>query len=282
MFESQDFDVHHGNGVEEGFLRDETLFYGSTHEKDNYPGTGVEPKKIGEEAAVERDRRIVNRFLDSGKRSKAQFRTKWLQIMAEMQRFKPELVIISAGFDAHKNDPLGGCALEEEDFAWATQAVLDVCTALNEKDPIPCISVLEGGYNIKAISRSAVAHCDTLRSWVAEKQHLSQNRAQEEVGMATEEGHSLTFLEMASTVSAVDDSKEAVPVPCAGGKDSSREEGQAETTPAAVEYSESEVVDLMREILEDMCITEGSPRPSSDDSTNPVIDAGGDDVAHAK
>lgn len=157
--------MHHGNGVESGFVPYGNLFYGSTHEKDNYPGTGAEPMLKGEEAARELDRRIVNRFLDAGPKSRGQFRKKWAEIISEMKRFRPELVIISAGFDAHVDDPLGGCELQEVDFAWATQEVLDACNELNEMSPVPCISVLEGGYNVKAIARSAVVHCQTLRQW---------------------------------------------------------------------------------------------------------------------
>lgn len=95
--------------------------------------------------------------------------------MAEMLRFAPELVIISAGFDAHKDDPLGGCSLEEEDFAWATQAVLDVCNKLNADNPVPCISVLEGGYNVTAIARSAVAHCEVLSRWAGSHEIVRSN-----------------------------------------------------------------------------------------------------------
>jgi hypothetical protein len=157
--------VHHGNGVEEGFRPSPLLFYGSTHEKDNYPGTGKEPNRVGEAATNEDDRRIVNRYLSTGKKSKAEFRVKWQQVIDEMIRFGPNLVIISAGFDAHKDDPLGGCQLDEADFGWATQVVLDACVALNAADPVPCISLLEGGYNVKAIADSAVVHCRALRDW---------------------------------------------------------------------------------------------------------------------
>ena len=143
------------------------MFYGSTHEKGNYPGTGKEPKQVGDEAVTEIDRRIVNRYLSPGPKSKKQFRQKWEQIIAEMKRFCPDLVIISAGFDAHKDDPLGGCQLEEEDYFWATSCVLKACEAINRSDPVPCISILEGGYNIKAISASAVSHCSAMRYWAA-------------------------------------------------------------------------------------------------------------------
>ena len=129
-----DFDVHHGNGTEDGFWDSSTLFYGSTHEKDNFPGsdtdvicqvnvvfdafsnrvllmnfcfscycagTGKEPTLKGSRAKKEIDRRIVNRYLHRGPGSRTEFRTKWKEVVEEMERFGPELVIISAGFDAH-------------------------------------------------------------------------------------------------------------------------------------------------------------------------------------
>lgn len=93
-----DFDVHHGNGSEEGFENDETVFYGSTHEYGNFPGTGKDPTPhTGDAAKLERHRRIVNRYLHSGSSSREEFRSKWLEILQEMERFSPELIIISAG-----------------------------------------------------------------------------------------------------------------------------------------------------------------------------------------
>ncbi len=156
--------MHHGNGTEEGFEASDNLFYGSTHEQDNYPGTGREPKHLGSDAK-EIHRRIVNRYLTAGPESKNQFRVKWQQIIDEMKRFSPGMVIISAGFDAHVDDPLGGCELDESDFAWATKIVLDACIEIGQSTPVPCISILEGGYNLAAISRSAVEHCRVLSAW---------------------------------------------------------------------------------------------------------------------
>jgi acetoin utilization deacetylase AcuC-like enzyme len=75
-----------------------TLFYGSTHEKDNYPGTGRDPSPfVGDKAKSPRDRRIVNRTLEPGPKSRSQFKEKWLEILAEMELFQPDLVLISAG-----------------------------------------------------------------------------------------------------------------------------------------------------------------------------------------
>lgn len=158
-----DFDVHHGNGTEDGFMNDPTLFYGSTHEQGNYPGTGPEPKFVGDHPNTEpKNRRIVDRFLPSGPSSVPAFRSKWRSIVEEMVVFAPGLVIFSAGFDAHKSDPLGGCDLLEADFVWATRVVMEACVRINRTNPPPCISVLEGGYNVGAISRSSLAHCKAL------------------------------------------------------------------------------------------------------------------------
>jgi len=157
-----DFDVHHGNGTEEGFAPDDTLFYGSTHQQYAFPGTGNEPELIGSDAACAIDRRIVNRYLTAGPTSKAEFRQKWKEVLSEMELFNPGLVIISAGFDAHENDPLADCQLNEEDFEWATAAVLESCRRICLENPPPCVSVLEGGYDLDALAASAVAHVKAL------------------------------------------------------------------------------------------------------------------------
>lgn len=161
---SQDFDVHHGNGTDLGFQDDPDMFYGSTHERDNFPGTGPEPKHKGPQAVQEVDRRIVNRYLSPGSISKMQFRAKWAEIISEMELFKPNLIIFSAGFDAHTQDPLGGCNLDEEDFAWATQIVLDATYRIDPDASVPCMSILEGGYNLSAVAKSVVLHCGVLRN----------------------------------------------------------------------------------------------------------------------
>jgi acetoin utilization deacetylase AcuC-like enzyme len=132
------------------------------HEKDNYPGTGEEPRMKGELALREVDRRIVDRYLNAGPGSEAQFRIKWREVVEEMIRFRPDLVIISAGFDAHIDDPLGNCALRECDFEWGTDIVMEACLEIDSHSPPPVISVLEGGYNIQAIANSAAAHVASL------------------------------------------------------------------------------------------------------------------------
>jgi acetoin utilization deacetylase AcuC-like enzyme len=158
-----DFDVHHGNGTEEGFTPDETLFYGSTHELGNFPGTGKDPSPyVGSKARKPIHRRIVDREIRSGKRSVREFHTKWAQVIDEMTLFKPDLVIISAGFDAHDEDPLSDIELLEPDFAWATKIVMEACVKINPQSPVPVISILEGGYNLDALAASALAHVQVL------------------------------------------------------------------------------------------------------------------------
>lgn len=158
-----DFDVHHGNGTEEGFSPFDSLFFGSTHEMDNYPGSGDDPTPhIGENAKYPLDRRIVNRKLSKGPLSRTDFTKKWTEIMDEMILFRPNLVIISAGFDAHDEDPLSDTELTVEDFVWATNAVLEACVRINPDSPPPCISSLEGGYDLNALADCALAHAKCL------------------------------------------------------------------------------------------------------------------------
>ncbi|KAJ1404828.1 hypothetical protein B484DRAFT_404639 [Ochromonadaceae sp. CCMP2298] len=108
-----DWDVHHGNGTEEGFTPHDSLFYGSTHGRDHFPGSGKDPSPfVGEKAKKPIHRRIVNRELTPGKKSRPEFYSKWGEILAEMELFRPDLVIMSAGFDAHKDDPLAECWLQ--------------------------------------------------------------------------------------------------------------------------------------------------------------------------
>jgi hypothetical protein len=91
-----------------------------------------------------------------------QFRVKWKQVIDEMERFRPEFVIFSAGFDAHDEDPLASCDLLEDDFKWATEVVLDACHRLSPNVQMPIMSILEGGYDIPALTASAVAHVQAL------------------------------------------------------------------------------------------------------------------------
>ena len=118
-----DFDVHHGNGTQEMFWDDAEAFYASTHQFPFYPGTGSRRERGGHN-------NIVNVPLAAGDRGdvfRAGLRD---EIIPALSAFKPDFVIISAGFDAHRDDPLGELALTETDFAWATAAIMDAARAL--------------------------------------------------------------------------------------------------------------------------------------------------------
>jgi acetoin utilization deacetylase AcuC-like enzyme len=159
-----DFDIHHGNGTENGFRTSETLFYGSTHQRNGYPGTGNDPSPyVGDKAKDPLHRRIVNRYTNVGKNnSSPNFRVKWAEILSEMIRFGPNFVIISAGFDAHKFDPLSDANLVEADFEWATIEIYKACNRIDPTNSIPIISVLEGGYNIGVLGDCVLAHVKVL------------------------------------------------------------------------------------------------------------------------
>ncbi|HXK54397.1 MAG TPA: histone deacetylase family protein [Hyphomicrobiales bacterium] len=146
-----DFDVHHGNGTQDIFREDETLFYGSTHQMPLYPGTG---------AAAERGvGNIFNAPLAPGAGS-LQFREAMERvILPALDAFAPELVMVSAGFDAHMRDPLANLALSEDDYAWASERLLEAARAHAGGR---LVSALEGGYDLEALKGSARAHVGAL------------------------------------------------------------------------------------------------------------------------
>jgi acetoin utilization deacetylase AcuC-like enzyme len=143
-----DFDVHHGNGTQALFAQNPELFYGSTHQSPFYPGTGD---------AWERG--IANNIVNVPLRardSSNEFRAAWAgTIIPALEAFAPELLIISAGFDAHRADPLAQIRLETEDFAWITEALLAVA---EKHSGGRVVSVLEGGYDLDALAASAAIH----------------------------------------------------------------------------------------------------------------------------
>ena len=146
-----DFDVHHGNGTQDIFWNDKNLFYGSTHQMPLYPGSGARSETgVGN---------IFNAPLKAGDAG-AEFRTAMDDIiLPALNLFEPELLIISAGFDAHVRDPLGSLELEEDDFAWATLQLMEIAdTHCNGK----IVSVLEGGYDLQGLAGGVGAHLQAL------------------------------------------------------------------------------------------------------------------------
>ena len=147
-----DFDVHHGNGTEAAFWHDENAFYGSSHEWPQYPGTGRDTDR----GAFEN---IANAPLATGSGSQ-EFRRAWGEkLLPALSDFDPDFVVISAGFDAHAADPLGGLKLTEADFTWITGEIAGVA---KDKAAGRLISILEGGYDLDALGASAHAHVKAL------------------------------------------------------------------------------------------------------------------------
>lgn len=147
-----DFDVHHGNGSQDIFWSDKTVMYCSTHEMPLYPGTGATSER-GEFNT------IVNAPLragDGGAQFKQAFET---VILPRLREFKPDLLVISAGFDAHTRDPLANLNLVEADFSWVTKKLMEIADA-SAKGRI--VSMLEGGYDLQGLSRSVAAHVTAL------------------------------------------------------------------------------------------------------------------------
>ena len=148
-----DFDVHHGNGTQAAFEREPRVQYLSTHQWPLFPGTGAK-----EETGVGN---IVNRPLPSGTGSRAWRDVVEGDILSAMDDFAPDLVMISAGFDAHRADPLASMELVEDDFAWVTEE-LTALASRHAKGRV--VSVLEGGYDLAALTSSFLAHLNALRA----------------------------------------------------------------------------------------------------------------------
>jgi acetoin utilization deacetylase AcuC-like enzyme len=147
-----DFDVHHGNGSQEIFWSDASVMYCSTHQMPLYPGTGA----VGERG---KHNTIVNAPLHPGDGGK-EFRTAFEQsILPRLRDFRPDLIVISAGFDAHMRDPLANLNLLEADFGWVTRQIMAVAEASAQGR---IVSVLEGGYDLEALAQSAAAHVTAL------------------------------------------------------------------------------------------------------------------------
>jgi len=147
-----DFDVHHGNGTQDIFWSDRTVMYCSTHQMPLFPGTGASGER------GEHDN-IVNAPLaseDGGAKFRSAFEN---VILPQLRKFSPELIIISAGFDAHYRDPLASLNLKAEDFDWVTRKLMDVAYSCAGGR---IVSVLEGGYDLQGLKESAAAHVTAL------------------------------------------------------------------------------------------------------------------------
>jgi len=146
-----DFDVHHGNGTQAMFEADADLFYASSHQTPLYPGTGA-PSETGVG-------NILNLPLMGGADGEDFRHVMGDLMLPALRAFKPDMIFISAGFDAHADDPLAGLNLREADYGWATREIMrvadDVCDGR-------IVSTLEGGYDLEALARSAQAHVRAL------------------------------------------------------------------------------------------------------------------------
>ncbi|WP_375279643.1 histone deacetylase family protein [Pseudooctadecabacter sp.] len=146
-----DFDVHHGNGTQDLVEEDARILFCSSHQMPLYPGTGA-----AHETGVGN---VLNVPLPDGAGSAA-FQAAWTDhVFPRIEAFKPEVLIISAGFDAHADDPLAGMMLQDSDFAWITEKLCDLADQFCGGRVVSC---LEGGYDLGALGRSARAHVEVL------------------------------------------------------------------------------------------------------------------------
>lgn len=146
-----DFDVHHGNGTQAIFEQEPRVLYASSHQWPLYPESGARSETgCGN---------IFNMPLPAGSGS-AEFRGAWQAMFPTLASFKPQLLLISAGFDGHRRDPLAGLLLEAEDYAWITRELVSIA---NRHSDGRIVSTLEGGYDLTALAESCVAHVDALR-----------------------------------------------------------------------------------------------------------------------
>jgi len=148
-----DFDVHHGNGTQARFADDPSLFYGSTHQYPLYPGTGA-----ASETGVGNIVNVPLRPMGGSQDFRLGFTR---QILPALDAFRPEMLLISAGFDAHRSDPLAQLLLDESDYTWVTEQLLAVAHAHAGGR---VVSALEGGYDLHALGASVAAHLRVLMS----------------------------------------------------------------------------------------------------------------------
>lgn len=146
-----DFDVHHGNGTQNIFHDNEKVLYLSTHQYPYYPGSGTENEKG-------KFNNIFNIPLEAGTNSE-QYLNAYEHILNKINEFRPEFILFSAGFDAHKDDPLAQLYLQTEDFYTLTKRTLDLA---KKHCSGKVVSILEGGYDLQALQDSTVRHVDAL------------------------------------------------------------------------------------------------------------------------
>ncbi len=147
-----DWDVHHGNGTQDIFWDDSSVLFCSTHEMPLYPGSGAKSEQ-GEHGTI---LNVPLRAGDDGAVFSHVFRT---SILPRVRDHAPDLILISAGFDAHKRDPLANLQLEAADFAWATEELMEIAT---KQCKGRIVSLLEGGYDLQGLADSVSAHVRTL------------------------------------------------------------------------------------------------------------------------
>jgi acetoin utilization deacetylase AcuC-like enzyme len=152
-----DWDVHHGNGTQDAFYDDPSVLFYSSHQHPLFPGTGKRREKgVGKGKGY-----TVNSPLRAGARVGDLLGEMRKHLVPLLPKFKPELVLISAGFDAHRDDPIGSFRLDADDFAKLTREVMEWA---DEYADGRIVSVLEGGYNMQALGRSVAAHVAALAS----------------------------------------------------------------------------------------------------------------------
>jgi len=147
-----DFDVHHGNGTQDVLWDEARALFVSSHQMPLYPGTGSPGERGGSD-------NILNIALPPGSGGSAMRAVYEAQVLPRLRAFKPELILISAGFDAHIDDPLANLNWTEEDFVWVTRAL---CMVANEVCAGRVVSTLEGGYDLDALAASVAAHVTVL------------------------------------------------------------------------------------------------------------------------
>jgi acetoin utilization deacetylase AcuC-like enzyme len=150
-----DWDVHHGNGTQDIFYRDGSVFFFSTHQHPWYPGTGA-PNETGEGAGAGM---IMNCPFPAGSGRREILGAFEQRLVPAAKRVKPELVLISAGFDSRLNDPLGNFLLTDADFADLTHVMMEIAS---QHAGGRLVSVLEGGYSLTGLASGVRAHVDAL------------------------------------------------------------------------------------------------------------------------